>query len=161
MAREEQDREDLMRDATALIERVELALPGRAENLVAGFRRGGAVSLYLGQDPVYHFNAAGQLRRAFVAGLLVRADDGRLASLRRERTKKNISLVRHELSPVETEAFRASFNAMRQEILALLDGGRFKIVAQVPLRQDVLARFRTWLAGLPECVEIARSPRVA
>jgi hypothetical protein len=161
MAREERDREDLLREATALVERVELAVSPWAEHFTAGFRQSGSVSLYFGPDPVYHFNAAGQLRRAFVAGLLYRADHGRLASLRRERTAERVALVRHELSPCETQAFLVLLNTRRQEVVAAIESGDYRIVGQVPPEVDVLSRVRKWLAALPDNIEIARSPRVA
>ena len=78
MSRTEQDREDLLREATALIERVELRVSGWSESVVAGFRRGGQASFFFGADLVYQFNAALQLRRGFHNGQLIKAEDGRL-----------------------------------------------------------------------------------
>src|SRR5262245_37512289 len=86
MARHEQDREDLIREATALIDRCELVDLSGGDPWVVGVRAGGAVSIYLGSDPVYHFNSAGQLRRAFVDGELWTAERGRLVRLARRRT---------------------------------------------------------------------------
>jgi len=73
MAREEEPREDLLREATALVERVELQIEGFAETIVAGFRRDGAASFYFGQDFVFQFNTANQLRRGYVEGRLFKA----------------------------------------------------------------------------------------
>src|SRR5258705_63721 len=61
MARQESDREDLLREATALVQRVELVVAGYDEPVVCGFRRGGSVSLVFGGEPVYQFNTANQL----------------------------------------------------------------------------------------------------
>ena len=83
MAREEADREDLLGDATAFVERIEWRLPSGdptaqsdppGQIVFAGFRADDAVSFYFDADPVYHFNAAGQLRRAFCQGLLLKAE---------------------------------------------------------------------------------------
>ncbi len=84
MARDEQDREDLLREATALVERVELAPTDNeaGEHIVIGFRAGGAASVYFGGDTAYHFNSDGELRRAYADGLLYKADIGRLTSTR-------------------------------------------------------------------------------
>src|ERR1700704_5517811 len=104
MAREESSREELLREATALVERVEL-IPNVAisdGHIVAGFRRNGALSVFFGEDPVYQFNAAGELRRAYTNGKLLKADRGRLAALQRVRTQNEVQLVRHELD--ETDA---------------------------------------------------------
>ncbi len=64
MARHEEEREDLMRDAKALVDRIELVVPGFEEPVVVGFRTNGAASFYFGQDAVYHFNSQLELRRA-------------------------------------------------------------------------------------------------
>src|SRR3954447_20411722 len=101
MSRHESDREDLLREATALVERIELTVGGFDLPVVCGFRRDGAASFYFGADPVYQFNAVGQLRRAFVAGRLIKAERGRLVALSRERTENEVALVRHELSAAE------------------------------------------------------------
>ena len=72
------NREDLLREATALVERIEL-VPHRdrqfdaSEPIVVGFRADGALSIFFGDDPVYQFNAAGELRRAYCDGLLFKA----------------------------------------------------------------------------------------
>ena len=75
MARRESDREDLLREATALVERAELTIEGFDEPIVVGFRRDGSASFFFGADPVYQFNTAFELRRAFVVGLLYKAEE--------------------------------------------------------------------------------------
>ena len=52
MALHEQDREDLLSEATALVQRVELRVEGFAEPVIVGFRRGGEASVFFGADPV-------------------------------------------------------------------------------------------------------------
>src|SRR6188472_3162282 len=115
MARDESNREDLLREATALVERIEL-LPqsaGAAQSLnlaegepvVVGFRADGALSAFFGADPVYQFNAEGELRRAYVSGLLFKAAQGRLISLNRVRTASEVQLVLHALSSGEESQF--------------------------------------------------------
>src|SRR5262245_41173967 len=109
MARDESEREDLLAEATALVERVEI-VPRRTlareygavletGSIVAGFRANGAMSLFLGEDPVYQFNAAGQLRRAFVNGRLYKAVGGRLVQLERIRQPQLVELRRHDMTP--------------------------------------------------------------
>src|SRR5688500_7447259 len=103
MARHESDREDILREAAALVERAELVVPGENEPVVIGFRTGGAASVFFGGDPVYQFNSQGELRRAFVRGLLYKAERGRLVELRRERTSHETSLIRRELDAAEQD----------------------------------------------------------
>ena len=90
MARDQSSREDLLREATALVERIELRIAGpmsvkhdRDDHVVVGFRANGSASFFFGEDPVYQFNSAGQLRRAYCGGLLIKAAHGRLVSLQR------------------------------------------------------------------------------
>ena len=76
------------------------------EPIVVGFRRDGALSIFFGDDPVYQFNAAGELRRAYCDGLLFKAVRGRLVSLRRVRGQHDeVQLVRHDLTRREQAAF--------------------------------------------------------
>src|SRR5437016_5665990 len=104
MARHESDREDLLREATALVERVEMRNPGCDEPVVAGFRRDGSVSFYFGADPVYQFNSAGEFRRGYVAGMLYKAERGRIIKLERKRGEHSVDLLRNELDAAEAAA---------------------------------------------------------
>lgn len=174
MARDETDRENLLREATALIERIELCATGSAtaptcatgfasapeapaENIIAGFRLGGALSIFFGADPVYQFNAAGELRRAYCDGLLYKASHGRLASLERLRTPHEVQLLRRDLSDEEQNAFIARMGDRLRAFAAQLNAGEFRTVGQAPPEVDVLGRVRSWLSqhdGLP----IAHAP---
>ena len=105
MARLEHDKEDLMREAVALRERIELAVHGEADFVTAGFRSTGALALYFGGDPVYQFDPEGRLRRAFVNGLLFRTQGHTLAELTRVRKDEATELQRRDLSDVELVEF--------------------------------------------------------
>ena len=76
MAREVHEREDLLRDAKALMPRVQLEFMTEQgkETIFAGFRGAVALSLYFDSDPVYHFNSSNQLRRAYVEDRIIKAD---------------------------------------------------------------------------------------
>jgi hypothetical protein len=160
MSRGEEHREDLLAEATALVERAEFQIAEESAPVVIGFRRNGAASVYFGQDVAYQFNAANQLRRAFVNNRLFKADRGRLASLVRLRTEDEVQLVRHDLDIDEIDAMMAQMGAriarLRDEILS----GRAKLLRQVPERGDVTARIANWWRQLSDPIEIARSPRV-
>lgn len=160
MARQEQDREDLLREATALVERAELDVPGLPENIVVGFRLGGAVSFFFGGDPVFQFNTAGQLRRAFRRGRLLKAEDGRLVELERVRQHGEVQLLRHELNDEQTAEF---LQACRDQLLTLRDrltAAQFTVVGQVPETADVAGRILRWLTDLPADIAIAQRPNV-
>jgi|tagenome__1003787_1003787.scaffolds.fasta_scaffold20737094_2 hypothetical protein len=156
MAREESGREDLLREATALVERIELRprttdLSIAASNLsdepiVAGFRRDGALSIFFGDERVYQFNAAGELRRAFCDGKLLKATRGRLAALGRVRREHEVQLVRHELSSAEEAEFLSQMEDHLQNFSRSIDANTFEVTGQVPSDIDVLSRLRNWLS---------------
>ena len=159
MARDEQDREDLLAEATALVERASLRLPDEAEETVVGFRRDGGLALYLAADRVYQFNSSGQLRRAFVGELLYKAQAGELVSLRRERSDVAVQLVSRPLTDAELSSFlvemRSAIDALRQS----LGTESYQLLGQVPASAQVLPRVRDWLDTHAERITIARSPR--
>ena len=160
MAREEQDREDLLTEATALVERAELSIHQLDEPVVVGFRDGGCASVYFGQDPAYHFDSHNALRRAYVAGLLYKSDAHRLASLDRQRPGGEVQLVRRDLDRTTTDEFLAAMTERLSILGEQLTAGEYRIVGQVPADCDVVARIIDWLAKLPEVIGIAASPRV-
>lgn len=160
MARQESDREDLLREATALVERVELVVPGYDEPIVCGFRRDGAVSFFFGAGPVYQFNAASQLRRAFVAGRLMKAEQGRLIALSRKRTKAQVNLVRDDLSDNESAALLKTMQGHLGQLWESLNDGSFVVQGEVPTGADVTARILRWLNALPGAIEVAARPNV-
>jgi phytoene dehydrogenase-like protein len=158
MAVRESDREELLREATALVERVELTIPGCQESIVVGFRRDGAASFFFGPDPVYQFNAAGELRRAYVNGLLYKAERGRLVALRRDRSATEIALVRTELQDSEATAFLASLHERLAELHAALVATSYQRIGQVPAGVDLFARISRWLDLQPPISKIADAP---
>ena len=160
MARRESDREDLLREATALVERVELVIEGSGEPIVVGFRRDGSASFFFGVDPVYQFNSDLGLRRAFVGGLLYKAERGRLVSLTRQRTAKSVSLFRAELTAPEATDFLAEMRKRLSALQLALQNGRFLLAGQVPIDADIPDRIRCWLDRLPTRIAIAQAPNV-
>ncbi len=157
MAREEADREDLMREATALVERIELRCPDDAEPVIAGFRSNGCLSLYFGQEVVYHFNSLGQLRRLFYQGLLYKAEQGRLASLNRQRTATAVELQRHDLTDQESFDLIEQVKADLRRLLANLRDHRTQVLGQVPEQANIIGRLIVWLEESDD-LEVASSP---
>jgi hypothetical protein len=158
MARNEQDREDLLAEATALVERIELAVEGVAESVVIGFRRDGCASIYFGGDPVYHFNSRLELRRGFAAGELYKAEHGRLVSLQRQRTGQEVQLLRQELDDAAQETFLQQCEQHLTHLRTQLAAGRFELRGQVPGDADLVTRVRSFLEKLPMPIRAASSP---
>jgi hypothetical protein len=160
MARSEENREDLLREATALVERVELRVDGFTESIVLGFRSKGACSIFFGADPVYQFNVRRELRRAYRAGKLLKAERGRLVELTRKRTADATQLVRRDFSDAETAAIAGDVQAQLVKLRDALAANRYEIVGQVPENVDVVGRCRDELAMWRREFRIADSPRV-
>jgi hypothetical protein len=160
MSRSEADREDLLREATALIERVELQLPGYSEPIVVGFRKDGAASFFFGANPVYQFNTASELRRAYAGGLLYKAEAGRLVSLRRERSATETALVRHELTPDKTAALLAGLTGHFEQLRAALQNDTHQVLREVPPAANLPPQILAWLQQLPATIPIANAPHV-
>ena len=160
MARTKHDREDLMREATALLERAELSVEGFRENVIVGFRKGGAASFFFGPDPVYQFNTENELRRAFRGGNLIKADGRRLVELRRERAAGEVQLRRRPLDEEEANALLSECWQTLGALHCQLAADQFELVAQVPTDADVLKRVANWLSALPQTITIAPRPNV-
>jgi hypothetical protein len=158
MAREEQDREDLMREATALVERIEFRV--EAKSVVVGFRRTGAGSIFFEADPAYHFNGAGELRRAFVDEVLYKSEGGRLIGLRRERTASEVALVSHALPATEAVRFLSDLQERLESLRTAIDDHCATVVSQIPAEGLLTDRVTRWLATLDKPIRIADSPRV-
>lgn len=146
--RHETDREDIMREATALHRRASfrLAKLGRDEverrdgaeeycfphgrfsdsfggPVVAGFRRTGAMAIYFDQDPVYQFDVQGRLRRSYRDGLLYRTQGITLAELTRTRTKQQTTLLRRDLELDELKQFQREMADFLRQVEAAFVGG--------------------------------------
>jgi hypothetical protein len=160
MSRHESDREDLLREATALVERAELTALGENDPVVVGFRRDGAASVFFGADPDYQFNTAGELRRAYVGGLLYKAERGKLVELRRERSEREVALIRRELPATETADLLSKMLQHLNDLRSALGTGHVQLVAQVPENGQVLTKIQGWLARLPAEIAVASAANV-
>jgi len=140
MAKNEADREDLIREATALVNRVELTCAGTDEPITAGFRRQNGLSLFFGQDPVYQFDPEGRLRRAFVDGKVYRSQHMTLAEMTRVRTETQTILSRTDLQPDDLAAFRAKMNDRLSDLRNRIQDEQIRVSRVVDSRGDILAR---------------------
>jgi len=140
MAREESDREDLMREATALVRRAELDFPERddQETVIVGFRRDGRLAVYFGPDPVYQFDEFHRLRRAYAGGFLYRTQGETLARLTRKRTETETQLIRRDLDADELAGFRQTAKSRLSPLEKAIAGKTVRVVSQVPAEGDLL-----------------------
>jgi len=144
LARTEQDKEDLIRDGTAMVERAELTSPMSDQLLTIGFFRDGRCSVYFNQDPFYQFDSSGRLRRAFEAGFLYRSQGITLARIDRRRESENnsdagrVTLQRKDLQPDELQQFAVQ---MKSRLVRLRD---HIVAGQIKVKRSV-----TETGGLP------------
>ena len=158
MVRKVQDREDILREATALVSRAECSVLGFDENVIFGFRQDGSIAIYVGPDPVYQFNSQCQLRRVYRNEILLKAKNGRLVELERRLDKRAVSWAERELSDEQTTTLLFELRRHLDDLFEALSADRFKLLAQVPQDDDVVSRLLGWLAALPEQLVVARSP---
>ncbi|WP_425615996.1 hypothetical protein NA78x_005934 [Anatilimnocola sp. NA78] len=158
MARNESDREDLLREATALVERAEYLLPREIEPVVAGFRRDGSFSLFFGGERVVQFNSAAQLRRGYFHGRLLKADKGRLVWMTRERTSEAVVLLSQPATSEETATLLRQAAELVDCFSVHLQEQTFTLVGQVPAEGNIAERIIAWAAAMPRPVQVAAAP---
>jgi len=140
MTRNESDREDLIREAVALPERTELRVAGFDEPVTIGFRANSAMSVFIGQDPVYQFDPDSRLRRAYVDGFLYRSQLQTLAQLQRVRTDSETQLLRHDLTADELAAFRELMVSRLRMLHCQMTSGLAIALRTVPEQLDLLPK---------------------
>ena len=116
MALNEQDREDLMREATAFYPRAELQVDHELLPVFWGQKQNGSYSFYFGADPVYQFDQEGYLRRAYVDGALYRTQGNVLARLNRERNSNESILKRYDLTKAESALMQQEMSQRFQKL---------------------------------------------
>jgi hypothetical protein len=158
-------REDLLRDAVALVARaaIQMESPGRAggdETIVVGFRREGAFSIFFGEEPVFHFTSGGELRRAFVDGRIIKVESGRLCEALKGDSGGRVQLVARPFSEDESAHLLRAIADRINELEGALASGRFTLVGQVPAGEDVPGRSLAFMRSLPAALPIAKSSHV-
>ncbi len=159
MARQESDREDLMREATAFYRRVEFRCARERVPVFGGYRRTGAFSLYYGADPVYQFDPEGKLRRAYAEGQLFRTQGTTLARLTRCRTERETRLIRENLSAEELIQFYGKMKRRLQRTIESIESGTVEVVRQIPTELDLLPPITAFLHKVLSC-ESWLAPRI-
>ena len=150
MARITKDREDLLLEATALVPRVMFRMTSLCQSceVFAGFR-GQSLSLYFSASPVYHFNGAGELRRAFLDDQLIKAEAGRLVGSVRQRSATEVALVSTALAGEAVERLSTELTTRLAELSDNLSQGKYELVGQVPPDAHAAEQLQAWLADWP------------
>lgn len=128
MSRHEADREDLFAEFRSAQMKWEVRCPDWPEPIVLGIRKNQRLSIYLGQDPCFHFDEADRLQRAFVSGALYRTQGRTLAKLVRQRDPATTTLLRTDLSDSQRDQFLADATTSIRTLSAALTQGEFDIL---------------------------------
>jgi len=137
VARNESDKEDLIRDASALVERAEIACEGFEELITIGFFADGRCSIYFAQDPFYQFDSQGRLRRAYQAGFLYRSQHSTLSRIDRRRDVKSdgdtqrVVLQRADLSAPDLQKFRCRMRGLIERFYQQIEANEFQVLRAV------------------------------
>ena len=137
MARDAQDREDLLRDATAFSHRVELQLIGVEQPVFCGFRDGQAFSLYWTPDDVFQFNCEGEFRRAFWRGRMIACYKQRPHWLKPEGEGR-VQLAREPLNESEIGDLTLAVEQAFLELRKALASNTYTVVGAVPEEAGVI-----------------------
>ncbi|TWT97518.1 hypothetical protein [Neorhodopirellula pilleata] len=160
MAKREADREDLFAEGVNLPQRGRLTGPN-SQQWIIGWRCEDAMSLFVEQDPVFHFNTRGELRRAYVEGRKLAAEDGRLCELvRSDDTSSKLSLFRQILDPSQTNQVQVAIKQSLAEIRDHWFGEDIGLEVIGLSADDFRDKFFKWLAAHPGPYPIAKSPAV-
>lgn len=157
MTRQESDREDLIKEATAYRTRAEFAVQS-AQTVFVGIRRDEVMAIYFDQDPMYQFDANGRIRRALVDGVLFRAQGETLSRLSRQRREQETVLERTDLSSDELTAFLDTMDDAIHSFVNEIDNGSAVIQRAVPsdTETDIPERVKQQLLNV-----LSTSPRIA
>ena len=162
MARDAHDREDLLREATGLVERVEFVATGMAtgDPIVCGFRPQGELSIFWGQDDVAQFNRHDEFRRGYQHGRMIGAYQRNLFWLVKEQSGGRAHLRRDPFTPTEREQFVGDLEQKLAQLQSMLDSdGQYTVIGEVPDGANVLGRVAAWLKQRKP-VQLARYPGV-
>ncbi len=168
MAKQEVDREDILREATALVNRVEVKFSGRVggDHIVFGFRECGSLAIYFGAEPVYQFNVNQALRRAYHQGCLLKAVDGRLVSMRRERQDRKLQLISTSWDDEKTREFIGQVCRDMSQLVEAIETGEAQVIGFVAAAQQTTAeilttQFCNWCNDHLADLQVARVPGVS
>jgi hypothetical protein len=103
-------------------------------------------------------DSAGELRRAYEGGRLIKAERGRLIALTRHRTSSAVQMLRQELSAEEQLAFCETCQRHLNTLAAHLVAGELQIVRQVPASAAFPDCLAAWLRRIGAPLRIAAAP---
>ena len=138
------DDEDLIREATALTERIEVCI-GQGENWLWGRRRNGSVSVFCG-PLVFQFNSANEIRRAFADGRRIKSENGQLIRLERTSGGGAIHFIESVLDQSQQETLLAKARQSLDNLAAALDKTGNPVRGEGADLSELASAAKQWLA---------------
>lgn len=141
----------LLRSGLAYPRRLGL-VPDGGTLVFAGFKPG-AFSLYLGDEPYFHFDLEGRWQRVLIGGIhYLKALDGAVESITRERTPDGMVLRRQRLLFAETADLDSTIRTAVLNLIEGLEEGQVRLqpppepASQIdrPLLREMLDRITLW-----------------
>ena len=156
-------REDLLSEATAMPERGELTVPGESAAVFVGFRRDGAASIYLGEDPVLHFDTHGRLRRMYFSSEQIVAQRGRLVGYLRSPSTSPPQARRMtaHLRPLSADQQRQMLSAVEprlQRVLRTVADGTARWTGSTVPTDQLRQRLASLAAATADGIRLAQRP---
>ena len=158
MARDEDSREDLLREATALVQRVELQVEGFAEPIVAGFRRDGAASFYFGQRCFISIQHRRPTPPRLSRRPTVQSRSRPIGAIDAPRTADEVDLLRHECKADEEREFLAIDGPKTIRVATSVWSRVLSVLGQIPPDGNVAGRVGDWLSIQADPIPLACSP---
>ncbi len=156
MAKIERNREDLIRDGRKMSLRGEAEIDGRT--ILVGFRDRGQMSWYCDQDPVFQFNAAMELRRAFVHSTRYSSLNGELIRLDRDMHSHKVGFLKNVVSSQERMQIMVSLEELAERLRRAVADSSISWRVFENQTDVFLETLRKSLEKLPERVQIANDP---
>jgi len=141
----------LLQSGTSYTRRAGFRRPS-GEDIFAGIKAGG-ISLYFGDEPIYHLDFEGRWQRAFVAGVhYLKGLDPTVRAVGRDREGVNLVLRRRTLDDAEAADLDESVRRVALGLIDDLDTGRLEILPPpattrpigVDELRDFLGRVAAW-----------------
>jgi len=161
MAREEIDREDLIRDGTAMVVRAECRFRDCDRVMTIGFRSNGAASFYFDTDWVWQFDRFGRVRRGFDRGRWIKAERGQLVVLERHRSPEVVIMSDSSEDDSEASHRLQRLSGELRRLGESIHSEGLVVVRAVPNETTFRESLRSWLQGLVFPLPIAWSPHAS
>lgn len=140
MALHESDREDLLAEASAYVDRfaIHRVFAGQEPiELFVGRRKSGAISLYDSFDRVFQFDDQGNWRRGFFNGIKLGIEDGKMIELCRPTQGGRVHIQRVQVDSAVREEYLAAWEVLTVWLRKLPSDVDWQWVGSVPSSETI------------------------